>query len=211
MGVRLVAGTRDDAPSRAGAGDERRRALVAAAHDLIAERGFEGLRVREVAARVGVNVATLHHYFPTKEDLVRGVVAAIVRELDRVPAPGTTPDALPPRAALRAHFAHVLAQLRDMPDRFVVLNELFVRAARDPALRAVLAETDASWQGYLVPLLEAGVAAGDFHRDLDPRAAASAITCCFKGLGLQLDLAAADARRAVDQLERWIVGAGGDD
>ena len=54
--------------------EDRRRALVEAAYDQIAERGFEGLRTRDVAARVGVNIATLHYYFPTKEALISGVL-----------------------------------------------------------------------------------------------------------------------------------------
>src|SRR5207244_10007286 len=54
--------------------EDRRHALVAAAFGQIAERGFEGLRTREVAAEAGVNIATLHYYFPTKEDLIRAVV-----------------------------------------------------------------------------------------------------------------------------------------
>src|SRR5256884_9060947 len=54
--------------------EDREQALVEAAYHEIAERGFEGLRTREVAAGVGLNIATLHYYFPTKEALIRGVV-----------------------------------------------------------------------------------------------------------------------------------------
>ncbi|TMG42173.1 MAG: helix-turn-helix transcriptional regulator, partial [Chloroflexi bacterium] len=50
--------------------EDRHEALVQAAFNQIAERGFEGLRTREVAAEVGVNIATLHYYFPTKEALI---------------------------------------------------------------------------------------------------------------------------------------------
>lgn len=42
----------------------RRQELIWAAFKQIAERGFEGLRTRDVAAEVGVKVATLHYYFP---------------------------------------------------------------------------------------------------------------------------------------------------
>jgi AcrR family transcriptional regulator len=38
---------------------ERRREIVRAAYETIAERGFEGLRMREVANRAGMNHATL--------------------------------------------------------------------------------------------------------------------------------------------------------
>src|SRR5207245_5045007 len=54
--------------------EPRRDELVLAAYRLLAERGFEGLRTRDIAGAVGLNIATLHYYFPTKEALVRGVV-----------------------------------------------------------------------------------------------------------------------------------------
>jgi AcrR family transcriptional regulator len=40
---------------------KRRQELVLAAFHQIAERGFEGLRTREVAAEARVNIATLHY------------------------------------------------------------------------------------------------------------------------------------------------------
>jgi len=49
-----------DLPSRSLSGSERRHSLVLAAYQLIAEKGFEGLRIRDVAAREGVNNATEH-------------------------------------------------------------------------------------------------------------------------------------------------------
>src|SRR6266851_8371854 len=54
-------------------GDERRDDLVRAAFACLSADGFEGLRTRSVADRAGVNVATLHYYFPTKEALIGGV------------------------------------------------------------------------------------------------------------------------------------------
>lgn len=196
-------GTRTEATDGAVrvAGDQRRQMLVRAAQELIADRGFEGLRIREVADRVGINNATLHYYFPTKQALVRGVVDDIVGRLERVP----TGDAdLRPRDALRAHFDHVLGQLRDAPEGLVVLHELFARARRDPELRAVLADTDASWRSWLVPVLHAGVASGDFRADLDPQAAAGVITGFLKSLLLQLHLSTEDLAASADQIERWI-------
>src|SRR6516225_5158255 len=54
-------------------GDQRRDDLVRAAFACLAADGFEGLRTRSVADRAGVNIATLHYYFPTKEALIGGV------------------------------------------------------------------------------------------------------------------------------------------
>src|SRR6516162_5881165 len=54
-------------------GDDRRDSLVRAAFACLAADGFEGLRTRSVADRAGVNIATLHYYFPTKEALIKGL------------------------------------------------------------------------------------------------------------------------------------------
>ena len=70
---------------------ERQEALVQAAYDLLAERGFEGLRTRDVAAKVGVNIATLHYYYPTKEKLIRGVVAYAMERFRTTLQPAGSP------------------------------------------------------------------------------------------------------------------------
>src|SRR6188474_886097 len=57
--------------------DIRRPAIAAAARALIAERGFEGLRTRDIAERVGINVATLHYHVPTKEALIEIVAESL--------------------------------------------------------------------------------------------------------------------------------------
>src|SRR4051812_37168261 len=54
--------------------DGRRRELVLAAYKLIAESGLEELRTRDIAAKVGINISTLHYYFETKEELIAAVV-----------------------------------------------------------------------------------------------------------------------------------------
>ena len=54
----------------AGAGDDRRDAIARAARSLIVEKGVEGLRTRDIADRVGINIATLHYHVPTKEALI---------------------------------------------------------------------------------------------------------------------------------------------
>src|SRR5436309_13286777 len=83
----------------------RRAALVDAAFARIASHGFEGLRTRDVAADVGVNVATLHYYFPTKEDLIRSVIGHAMQRFT-----ATMPRTGPPVEQLRGHL-RALAQL----------------------------------------------------------------------------------------------------
>ncbi|PSL37480.1 TetR family transcriptional regulator [Labedella gwakjiensis] len=68
---------------------ERRRAIVAAAFDVFATRGFRAASLREVAERVGMSQTTLLHHFPSKEELFLAVIAS----RDAV-EPVLAPDAL---------------------------------------------------------------------------------------------------------------------
>jgi len=51
-----------------------RAALLSAAQELFAERGFERATVREIAARAGVNQALLFRYFGSKDELFRASI-----------------------------------------------------------------------------------------------------------------------------------------
>jgi AcrR family transcriptional regulator len=58
--------------------------ILAAATALIAERGIDGTTVRDVAAHAGVSLATVLHYFTSKDGLHAAVVAAMDEELLRL-------------------------------------------------------------------------------------------------------------------------------
>ena len=53
-----------------------KRDILRAAEECFAMSGFVGATTRQVAARAGVNVATLHYHFGNKEKLYRAVLEA---------------------------------------------------------------------------------------------------------------------------------------
>lgn len=53
---------------------DRRKAILDAALDAFADRGFQGTSVREIARAVGVNEATLYHYFPSKAAILDALI-----------------------------------------------------------------------------------------------------------------------------------------
>ena len=50
--------------------------LLACAEDLIRTRGYSGYSYADAAERVGVKKATIHYYFPTKQDLTLAALQA---------------------------------------------------------------------------------------------------------------------------------------
>src|SRR5258708_8338517 len=101
---------------------DRRSALVLAAYRQIAEHGFEGLRTREVAAEVGVNIATLHYYFPTKESLIQAVLDHAMGRFRTTLAPHGSPS-----AHLRNYPRPVPKLLIESPDPGEVMPSLALR------------------------------------------------------------------------------------
>jgi TetR/AcrR family transcriptional regulator, transcriptional repressor for nem operon len=55
-------------------GQRTRERIVAAAAELIFERGVSGTTIEDVQAAAGVSASQLYHYFPSKNDLVRAVI-----------------------------------------------------------------------------------------------------------------------------------------
>lgn len=193
---------------------DRRRELVQIAYRHIAERGFEGLRVRDVAQEAGINNATLHYYFPTKEALIQSVVEHLMQEFqtNRAPRAIETEAAPTPLDALRLEFEDLRYRFLNMPDMFIVLTELAVRSRRDPVIAQIMKEVDAYWHAYLLGLLQRGVHEGVFRQGLDLDAAAAAIMAQLKAVGYQATAAmdAAQVDRLIAQIasqtEFWLTG-----
>jgi AcrR family transcriptional regulator len=178
--------------------EDRRPALVSAAFGQIAERGFEGLRTREVAAEAGVNVATLHYYFPTKEALIRAVVAHAMERFRSTLAPhGSAQD------QLQNHLRAVRALLRKEPEIAAVMGELALRSAHDSSLAPILRETNDGWHRTLRRLLRRAVREGGMAAGLDSDDAAALIMSTLSSMMLP-PMSATRADQALRELERWL-------
>jgi AcrR family transcriptional regulator len=154
--------------------DQRRMEIAAAARALIAERGFEGLRTRDIADRVGINIATLHYHVPSKEALVE-LVAQSLRDAFKAQYLSRPRDGLSALEVLRLEFADFRETIADGAEPFIVLSELSERARRDPKVAAVMQPMQAFWHGQIADILARGRADGSFRADLDPAAAASMV------------------------------------
>jgi AcrR family transcriptional regulator len=179
--------------------ETRAQELVLAAYRQIAEHGFEGLRTRDVAGEVGVNIATLHYYFPTKEALIGAVMQhAMDRFRTTLEAHGT------PDSQLRNYLRGTRKLLRDEPELGAVMSELALRSVRDPASRKILDGMYGMWHDTVRGLLRRAVRAGAIRPGLDTDSTAALIVATMTALALPQ---MGDARRgdqALRELERWL-------
>ena len=60
---------------------QAREALLTAAHEVMAEKGYPRVTLREVAERAGVQPALVNYYFGGKDGLLRSVIASVAEKM----------------------------------------------------------------------------------------------------------------------------------
>lgn len=182
---------------------ERRQEIVSAAFDILAECGFEHLRTRAVADRVGINIATLHYHFASKEDLIAAVCLDLCSRYmsDAAPPAPVDPALGVGLAALRRELRNSRYWRLKRPMLVTVTREFALRALRDPALARILKKQNQEWRRQLVELFMIGVEEGVFRAGLDPDACATLLMSFLWGASpiLGADIRAFD--RACVELE----------
>jgi AcrR family transcriptional regulator len=185
---------------------ERRSEIVQAAYQTLAEKGFEGLRMRDIAERAGIDHSTLHYYFAGKEALIDAIVDYIVEDLAVGRSPVAESEKVSPRLRLSAHFDALIKQLQKTPEMFVVLAELNTRAMREPLLRAIFNKNDRKWKGFLTEVLVSGTQRNEFKENFVPEVAAEAIISLIRGLTITCAGRPELMRRPLYQVLAWLEG-----
>ena len=179
--------------------EKRAHELVLAAYRQIAERGFEGLRTRDVANEVGVNIATLHYYFPTKETLISAVLQHAMDRFRTTLEPHGSPD-----SQLRNHLRATRKLMRDEPELGAVMSELALRSVRDPGTRRIIDEMHAQWQDAVRGLMKRAARAGKLRPGLAPESASALVIAALSALALPQMRNGRRGDLALGELERWL-------
>ena len=155
--------------------DERKRAIAVAARALIVEKGIDALRTREVAARVGINIATLHYHVPSKDALLHLVVDSMIAQFIEQ-GMNNPREGLDPLECLKLEIAEYKDTMLNNPDLLQLMDDMGKRARVDEQLEIRMREMKKRWHRSFVDVLVDGKSSGVFRSDLDPVAAAHMIT-----------------------------------
>jgi AcrR family transcriptional regulator len=129
---------------------ERREEILKVALSVLAERGYRGASMREIAERAQASKETLYAWFGNKRGLFEELVGWQAELVDAVIAPSLERDRDDPSEVLRG-FALELQRLL-LGERAVVINRAAIsEAASDPTFARILA---ARGRGSVVPKLE---------------------------------------------------------
>jgi AcrR family transcriptional regulator len=190
-------------PIRRESSDERKHAIAMAARAIIVEKGLEGLRTRDIAQRVGINIATLHYHVPSKDALI-ALVAASIRNEFRDQAIARPREGKNGLELLRMEFEDFRETVVHSPERFIVMTELIERARRDSAVDAIMRPMTGFWRNQMRDILAAGIADGSFRPNIDPVAGSTILVGALSAWRFSAEVSAAiDAVFA--ELERAFV------
>jgi AcrR family transcriptional regulator len=125
--------TQDPKPRRRLSADERRRAILTAAQEVFAGRGYHGSSIDEIAQAAGISKALIYEHFPSKKDLHVSLLDMHVQELfDRLSANAGTDD--PGEIRLRNGLDAFLGWVEEHRDAF----RMVFRDAADPEVSDVV-------------------------------------------------------------------------
>jgi TetR/AcrR family transcriptional regulator, fatty acid metabolism regulator protein len=157
---------------------ERERLILRAAGEVLADQGYDGMSMEDIASRVGISRAAIYLHFPSKEDLVfalleRGI-QVFADGVDDIFASG-----LSPREKVRAIIEYSYGGMSQPSFRF------FNAVLQSPAILSKLAERQRTmrnvWnpiQQRLTDVLDEGKRTGDF----DPAMPTSLMVSLLSGL-----------------------------
>jgi AcrR family transcriptional regulator len=128
------------APAPTGISDTK-ASLLEAAKRLVAERGYAGTSVRDLAAASGANLAAVSYHFGSREELLnQAVLECFLDWTDRFGQMARSDPDAQPLARMGACTRSILEDFPDTQPLFAAFLEALLQARRSPKLQARLAE-----------------------------------------------------------------------
>ncbi|WP_329127148.1 TetR family transcriptional regulator C-terminal domain-containing protein [Streptomyces caniferus] len=158
---------------------------------LIAEHGFHGVRVADIAAACGTSPAAVHYHFPGRDELLEAAVRWCMDEDTERRAAGlaSAPDA-------RGELLHLIAlqtpRTEQQRRQWLVWLDLWAQAARSTAVGRLHEHYYRQWRTTVAEVVRRGVGQGVF-RPVDPEFAALRLTALIDGLATQVLATAPDS------------------
>ena len=177
----------------------RKPQIVAAAAEVLYERGLFDTRIGDIAERAGTSSPTILYYFESKDRLLeeavefadRGFYERLADGQDRAGSPGERLVDLIEQTSLGP------GGLND----YTLWMEIWVRARRNESVRATYVELDRRQRALIAEVVREGQHQGEFDVAADADDFAVVLSGLLDGLGVQVTLGQPDVtpERMVDR------------
>jgi AcrR family transcriptional regulator/transposase-like protein len=178
-----------NAGRKSGASSATHRALgdrlLTAASQVIAERGLARTRVSDVARELDVSTATVHYYYPTRDDLL---LAAATWQGEELAAARNTVMNSPVDSLSRLVRLVELLIPSDSQRRQQAIAAFEVRAMalREPRYRTIRENEVVRWRSCFLATMEEGLQSGEFSLRTPPDELTERLMALIDGMALEV-------------------------
>lgn len=160
---------------------EAEEKLIAAAIELIAKRGIDGLRLAELGAIAGFSRALPGHYFGHRDELIRVIVRRIIdRYKLNIRQEATDAPGLGHVIALVDAYVKAMAENHS---NFVALHAVFGAAPTNDGLLDIVAVLNDEGINEISAAIESGKSRGEVASHINGRHEAVQLLALLRGLG----------------------------
>ena len=168
----------------------RKPQIIAAAAEVLYERGLFDTRIGDIAERAGTSSPTILYYFESKDRLLEEAVAYADRSFyDRL-AEGQ--DRIERASDKLVHLIEETSLGPGGLNDYTLWMEIWVRARRDPSVRSSYFRLDRQQRELIAGIVRDGQSAGEFSAETDPDDFALMLSGLMDWLGVQVTLGQPD-------------------
>ncbi len=168
----------------------RKPQIVAAAAEVLYERGLFDTRIADIAERAGTSSPTILYYFESKDRLLEEAVDQTDREFYSRIEHGQ--DQSETAADKLVHLIEETSLGPSGLTDWTLWMEIWVRARREESVRQNYFRLDRRERALIADIVREGQASGEFDEDADPEDFALALSALMDGLGVQVTLGQPD-------------------
>lgn len=183
----------------------RRKQILDATFESVAERSLESTRMRQIADTAGISQASLHYYFDTKDKLIVALLDRLLVEFkegreERLAIAGGAV------VKLRVMLEDQKRIITEKASSLEVYYDFWVQATKRPSVHEKIQDMYSSWRADLQAILNEGVAEGEFLADRIPMAPVLLVSM-FQGAALQniIDPDSFDLDQYFDEVNQLIM------
>lgn len=187
--------------------EDAKKKIIAAALEVVAEKGWDAVTIEAIAQRVGVTKGALYTYFENREELLREVSFAVFRNI-RVSFEATLADEDDIHKIIRNLAELIFEQQKPYA---TIFYQLPLRLPQDPSYRKEFLHIFDNNRILIRDCLARMKTEGKLPQNVDPEAASSTIIAMTIGLRISALFLGKDSDAAkktwIDSVER-ILGIG---
>jgi AcrR family transcriptional regulator len=185
--------TTETTPAQSRIEQKRRREIMRATAEIVAEEGFEGATMRKIAERAGVSPGMLNYYYGTKRDLVLETMNdARNRMLEAIDPLSEAKSGL---KRIDAFFRREVGETNTLPMPMRFWLAYWSAAVHNEDLREQLKSSNSPVDAVLESALRAGVASGEVRGDVNPAVARDLLRLVKQGVRAEIALSSTEEKR----------------